>query len=94
MTMNDQIDKPNTGGPQRVFLAELKFQLFVVTDNKHCKPDIDKSWDESEIGQAWNRFLELAHAEGATLGEAVRVVRVYDEGPHIKRLQVDVAHLP
>jgi hypothetical protein len=98
---------PGTGADRRHWILEFKIALVCETGNQHIKPDVDKIFRNSSVGAAWERFIRAIHQEGATLydtnkygdeapinGDTVTLLKAFDEGPAIKRLQQGLRGVP
>lgn len=102
-TNEERIDKKGTGAVKRNWIMEFRFTIIGESDNTICKPDVDDLWDESPLGIAYQNFLRALHADNVKLhegdeappsGRVVHVKKVFDEGPHIKRLQMNMNNIP
>jgi len=100
-------ESPNTGAPERTWYMEFKIVLIGATGNQHIKPDIDKLFRNSSVGAAWDKFIRACHEEGTILydqekygdepptnGDVLKLLRAFDEGPAVKRLQQDMRGVP
>jgi len=104
--MAERMDRPGTGAPERVWILEFLFTAIATSDNTLIKPDVDELWRNSELGEAYQNFLRALHKENAKVQDAdplshqarpnrvLTVVRVFDEGPKIKRLTQGMHNVP
>lgn len=103
--MAERMDRPGTGAPERVWILEFLFTAIAVSDNTLIKPDVDELWRTSDLGIAYQNFLRELHKENAkvfhqgpatapTSGRVLTIVRVFDEGPKIKRLTQGMHNVP